>query len=350
MSEKILIIGGGLSGTILAWQLYFNDIDFLLIDNNLKNTSSKIAAGIYNPIVFKRFICSWKADLLIPYLDEFYSKIEEELKTKFHYKIEIHKCFSNNDEINLWKKKSQDFPNNLFMENEILENNNNGIKDTIGFGVVKNSGYLETEVFLEKSHKFFYVKNKLRNYEEKYKYNKITIENDFPDVSKVIFAEGYFASQNEFFPNLRFNFAKGELLEVIIQDFEVNYIISKNLFVFPKGNNKFLVGSTFDWTFEDEIPTEIKRDELIVLLNKVISNKSIIIDHKAGIRPATFDRRPFVGKSEVQDNYYIFNGMGAKAVLLAPYCSSILFDNLFNNKEIPYEINTIRCKKLNQND
>lgn len=345
MSEKILIIGGGLSGTILAWQLYFNDIDFLIIDNNLENTSSKVAAGIYNPIVFKRFICSWNADLLIPYLDDFYSKIEDILDIKFHYKIEIHKCFSNIDEINLWKKKSQEYPNNLFMESEILENNISGVKDIIGFGVVKNSGYVEAKVFLEQSHKFFSVKNKLRNYEEKYKYNKIEIENDFPDYSKVIFAEGYFASQNEYFPNLRFNFAKGELLEVEIEDLEINHIISKKLFIFPKGNKKFLVGSTFDWTFDDEMPTDVKREELIVLLNKVISNKYKITDHKAGIRPATFDRRPFVGKSEIESSYYIFNGMGAKAVLLAPYCSAILFDNLFNNKEIPYEINTIRCNK-----
>ncbi len=349
MDEKILIVGGGLSGTIFAWQLYFNNIDFVLINQEREYTSSKIAAGIYNPIVFKRFICSWQADLLIPYLDEFYTKIEEELKGKFHYKIDIYKCFTNNDEINLWKKKSADFPNLLYMDNNIIESNSDknllSIKNTIGFGVVKNSGYIETKDFLELSHKFFSVKNILRNYKEKYNYINYNEENSFLEFSKIIFAEGYYGEENPFFPDLRYNFAKGELLEVEIEDFDVNFIISKNLFIFPKGNNRFLIGSTFDWTFEDENPTEIKKNELIMSLEKIINKKYRIIEQRAGIRPATFDRRPFIGNSELNPNCYIFNGMGAKAVLLAPYCSSILFNNIFNGKDIPSEINVKRGKK-----
>lgn len=348
MSDKILIVGGGLSGTILAWHLYLNDVDFLLVNNERSNTSSKVAAGIYNPIVYKRFTASWQAELLVPFLDEFYSKIESVLEEKFHFKIDIYKILSNENEVELWKTKSKDFPNSLFMDENIIPNRyTNKIENNVGFGRVFNSGFVDTNKFLDLSHEYFSKIHKLKTCEILYKHinSDLKIENEA--FSNIIFAEGYYGENNPLFPNLRYNFAKGEVLEIDVENFEIDHIISKNLFMFPVAKNRYKVGASFQWTFEDEEPTEFEKNRLLDNLEKFLKSDYKVVGHKAGIRPATFDRRPFLGQSAIQDNAYIFNGMGAKAVLLAPYCASLLLDSIQNKTELPLDIDIRRIKKVN---
>ena len=62
------IVGWGLAGATMAWQLYFNKKSFMVYDST-KNYSTKTAAGIVNPIVFKRLTKSWQADTLMPYAE-----------------------------------------------------------------------------------------------------------------------------------------------------------------------------------------------------------------------------------------------------------------------------------------
>ena len=71
-----------------------------------------------------------------------------------------------------------------------------------------------------------------------------------------------------------------------------------------------------------------------------------IIEKKAGIRPATKDRRPFVGFHPSNKKIGIINGLGSKGISLAPYCTKILIDNIFNNKNINKEINIKRYISL----
>jgi glycine/D-amino acid oxidase-like deaminating enzyme len=49
-----------------------------------------------------------------------------------------------------------------------------------------------------------------------------------------------------------------------------------------------------------------------------------IIDHKASVRPANIERRPFVGFHPTLKNIGILNGMGTKGCSLAPiFCKAI---------------------------
>jgi glycine/D-amino acid oxidase-like deaminating enzyme len=56
-----------------------------------------------------------------------------------------------------------------------------------------------------------------------------------------------------------------------------------------------------------------------------------VIDHEAGIRPTSPDRRPMVGKHPVYDQLYIFNGLGAKGYMLAPSLAEMLCNALIHN-------------------
>ena len=75
-------MGQGLAGTILHFQLLERGKRVLVIDNNHEKSASVVAAGMYNPIVFKRVTKGWNVDKYSPYLVPFYSRLEQHLNNK----------------------------------------------------------------------------------------------------------------------------------------------------------------------------------------------------------------------------------------------------------------------------
>ena len=63
MPGKILIVGAGLAGTLTAWELKKRGVDVTLCDNN-SSSASKVAAGLFNPVSFKRVVEVWNASCL----------------------------------------------------------------------------------------------------------------------------------------------------------------------------------------------------------------------------------------------------------------------------------------------
>ena len=65
MITDYLIIGQGLAGSLLAWELIQRDCKVVIIDNGKEN-ASQVAAGLINPITGMRFVKSADVDTLLP--------------------------------------------------------------------------------------------------------------------------------------------------------------------------------------------------------------------------------------------------------------------------------------------
>ena len=79
MQINYLIIGQGISGTWLTYYLQKENKSFLVIDDNSPNSSSKIAAGIINPVTGRRMVTVWMADEILPFAWNAYQEIGNEL-------------------------------------------------------------------------------------------------------------------------------------------------------------------------------------------------------------------------------------------------------------------------------
>src|SRR5688572_9117860 len=79
MQVDYLIIGQGISGTWLSYYLQKEGRSFLVIDNNDRNAASRLAAGIINPVTGRRHVKVWMAEEIIPFAQEAYSMIGNEL-------------------------------------------------------------------------------------------------------------------------------------------------------------------------------------------------------------------------------------------------------------------------------
>ncbi len=91
------------------------------------------------------------------------------------------------------------------------------------------------------------------------------------------------------------------------------------MFLLPMGNQHFKAGSTYEWKDLTNEPTEAGRESIIQRLDKLIFANYTIKNHRAGIRPATSDRRPVLGFHPENKSISLFNGLGTKGVMLAPY-------------------------------
>jgi len=158
--------------------------------------------------------------------------------------------------------------------------------------------------------------------------------------SKIIFCDGVEAQNNPYWETLPFLPSKGEIL-TIKADMNLSHILNRKIFILPVGENLFKVGSTYSWKFENASPTEAAKAELITQLKSIIKIPFEVIDHTAAIRPTVKDRRPMIGLHKHYAQVGIFNGLGTKGCLLAPFFADHFAGYLSGKNELMEEVDVM---------
>ena len=343
-----IIVGQGIAGSVLALSLIKSGYTVCVIDKQDLSLSSRIAAGIWNPVVFKRLTKSWLADEVVPELIHFYEFFEKELNASFVNKRFILKPFSEEQEKTFWLKKAES--ENEFLDKSIYEDFK--VTDTYSiksYSKVLQAGNIDVTTFLDATKNYISKHHQL--IEEVFNHNILKrtnngIEYKSCSAKNIIFCEGHLISKNPYFNWIPFKPAKGEVLTIICNDLHLeNSIFNKGFFILPLGNNTYKVGATYEWENPTDMPTESKKQELITKLNNVISTPYQIVKHEAGVRPSVIDRRPVVGCHPEYNNVYVFNGFGTKAVMLAPYFAKQLVNFIQHHSAIDLAVNPSRFNK-----
>ena len=343
-----IIVGMGIAGVCFAEKLLQNKKSFYVIDNK-KTGSSKIAAGIFNPTVLKRYNMTWNGEQFHKNAITFFKKIENKYKKKIIFNHDILKIFSSISDQNNWVVASKKPLLKDFLDSKIHTKKIKGIKTEFGYGVVKKCGRISTLNMINGFKNKFknnllyedFDFKKLSSHENKIVYNNIVSKN-------IVFCEGYGITNNPFFKNLPVTGSKGEFLIVKISNFSLNKIIKRSsIFIMPLENEHYWVGATYDNLDKKNKPTQLKKEWLIEKLESIITLPYKIIDHKASMRPTTIDRRPMIGFHPDYKNIYLLNGLGSRGILLAPTLSHWLFDHIYKSEHIPQEVDIKRFKEVN---
>jgi len=345
---EFVIIGQGIAGTVLSWYLIEKNLNFLIINDPKKASSSSAALGVYNPITGKRFVETWKAKELINKTEKFYKKIENKLKTKILYKKNIYRPFHNNKNINDWQMKLESRTFKKYIKKLDIKSRYNLMNDDLGGIITKKSGYIDVTKFIKLSKK--YLKSNNHYKEIKIHPNDIVIKKKFIEFDKIktrnlIFCIGSDQNTNRFFSWLPFNLVKGETIDIEMK-IRLKEIIQKSILIIPTNKNLYKIGSTYEWNDFENKNTIKGINELKNKISAILDSKYNIINKKFGIRPASKDRRAFVGFHPQYKNIGIINGLGSKGVSLAPYCAENLLENILKNKLIDNEINIKRYISL----
>jgi glycine/D-amino acid oxidase-like deaminating enzyme len=322
-----LIVGQGIAGSILAWYLLKAGQRILVINNQLTNQASEIAAGLYNPITGRHLAKTWLADQLFPTMEKFYTEIENKLQVKLLYPYSLFRPFlSQQEQVNYVTKHTTDL-NNPYIQLVDAQYVTAPFYNPHGGMVIKQAGYLDTPCFLSSTRR--YLESLGLYKEEQFDYEQLQlgagVQYKGVQAGTIIFCEGAQAKTNPFFSYLPFRLVKGELLTIGLQE-ELASIYNGGLYIIPQPMKRAIVGSTYNWQDLSLVPTKQARDLLEGALQK------------AGVRPATFDRRPFIGIHPEYPSISIFNGLGTKGVSLAPYLAEQFVAHLLEKKDLPKEV------------
>lgn len=345
-----IIVGNGLAGISFAEIAIQNNNSIMVFDDN-SQPSSKIAGGLYNPVVLKRFSEVWKAKEQLEIAFPLYNTIEKKLNVVFDYKTPIYRRLASIEEQNNWFQAA-DKPNlSSFLSLTLINSKLPNVNSSFGFGEVLETGYLDVATLIEAYINYLIGINCYST--ERFDYDKIIFLDNhiqYKDVEAkhIIFAEGFGMHSNPFFNNLPLDGTKGELIVIKAPNLNLNVVVKSNIFIVPLGNDYYKVGATYDWKDKSNNPTQEGKNELVDNLKDLISCEFEIVNHFAGVRPTVKDRRPLVGSHFKHKYLHILNGLGTRGVMLGPYLAQQLFNNLTKNVPLEDEININRIyKKLN---
>lgn len=341
-NNKILIVGAGLAGVNAFFALREAGYDVDVIHNSNLPMSSKIAAGTWNPVAFRKMIPSWKAELFADELKSRYQNLEKEWDVQFHGYLPTRKILTSKEEQDYWVQKSKS-ETSRFLDGTLITDPSGSV-----LGDLKEAGRMDIPYFLKMALKKINDVSKLidepfdfeqlKQHEDTWKYKDDTY-------SKVLFCEGNTINKNLFFSWVPMRPVKGQVLQVYAPSWKLDYVLKKNVFILPLGSDEYLIGATYEWDDLTWEPTQKGKEILVEKLEKVMGNEYEVVHQRAGIRPASPDRRPIIGEHPEKKGLWVFNGLGSKGVFLAPLCSKWIVECWQGKQSIPDEVDLRRWIK-----
>ena len=288
-------------------------------------------------------------DELFPVMVETHQELDEQLGIQsLHHDFPILKPISSKDEVTEWKQVIEEgrlFPYVDSIEETVPSGPLNN--DIFASVTIKKSGFVRIEKLLLAYRE--YLKESSKLIEEGFDHSSVELHQngvgyESIKADRIIFSEGRFISENPYFSWVPFKPTKGQILTVRANSsLTPDRIYNQQFLLFPtEEKDIFKLGATYEWDKLDEIPTAASTQELLAKAKKALSVQFEVLEEKAAIRPTVIDRRPVIGVHPEHENLFLFNGMGTKGVMIAPYFAKQLVSMIYDNGELDKEANLNR--------
>jgi glycine oxidase len=297
MSSGILIVGQGLAGTVLAWEFERAGIPFQIVDAGHAAASSRIAAGIINPITGQRIVKSWRVDSLLPVARESYCVFEKVLGLTLWREMRVRRLYLNEGERRVLAEKQA--------RGELADYA--GANDGDGFWI-EGAAQVDVAAMISAARARWLAAGVLREQRVDF----ATVRNGH---ELVIDCTGSGAGPFNFVP---WQYSKGECLTVTIDGLAPDVVLNRGHWILPLGNRTAKVGATHCPGRRDLNLTPEARVALEAGLATMTSQAYEVTEQQVGIRTYLGDKRPVVGRHPADAGLGILNGLGAKGTLFAP--------------------------------
>lgn len=343
MSIDVLIVGQGLAGSLLAWELIQQGLRVLVIDNGTMN-ASQVAAGLINPVTGQRLVKQAGIEFLLPTALTCYQQLANRFRQPFFKPLPMLRILKNPLEQQSAQKRLLQADYQGFLSD--VQNASNAIAAPYGVLLQNQTGYLNTNALLTQIKRFLIENASYR--QDVFDYDEVCIQ---PSLSwrniqpkHLVFCEGRHAVQNPWFGSLPFQLAKGEILHCHSQGIQQQHILNYGHWLIPNGEHQFKLGASFESGKTDTQATMQAEQTLLQSLSKVLPDLQPIsvLDQQVGIRPTTLDKQPLIGSHPRFANLHIFNGFGAKGSLLIPWYARQFAQYLLQNSTLPVNANINR--------
>ena len=338
-----LILGQGLAGSLLAWQLIHAGQRVCVIDDAHRSSSTQVAAGLINPLAGMRFNRRPQTEDWLFAGDRCYATLTERFNSPFFHPLPMLRLFRSAQQRRFHARRRQDpassdLLTDAFQPADCPE----PVHAPDGGFVQKRTGYVDLPALLAKLRHWLQESGSLLERELSY----AEIEADATGVNvaglrahRLVFCEGARLRFNPWFRQLPLAPDKGEILNLRVAGWQPRHIINGAHWVVPLQNGELRLGATHEHYLLDNGVTVAGRRTLIAGLDALLPSAypKLVTQHQAGIRPATRDRYPLLGRHAEQPSLWVFNGFGAHGTLVIPWYAERFCAHLLHGDKLPPE-------------
>ncbi len=329
----LLIIGGGLAGTTLAWRLWERGQPFLLVDRDAPVTASKIAAGLVTPITGMRLGLSWRYALFHAEAVAFYCALEARLGRALYHETPVVRLLRSEWQAGIWAKRCDrpeyapylQPPHATLVDPEVFAQPFGGFEQRPG-------GWLDTAAYLNASRAFFESLGCWRT-------GEVGAIDETPDAVRwndrefatAIWCTGWQAAQKPELSGVPFQSARGTILTLRADTRGETRVISGACWLVPRGDGSLRAGPTYEVPFtEPHTPSPEALAGLEQKLGDLLRVDVRITDRQTAVRPIVRGREALLGRLPGRAHQACFNGLASKGVLRAPWLAQHLVAHLLD--------------------
>ncbi len=326
---SVHVVGFGLAGALLAWELRKLDVHVTIEDLGESETSSRVAAGMITPITGRRLKPTWRGAELFDVAHSMYAEIEAAHGIQLWQDWTLRRVFREEIMREWFHERLQRGEYEPLAINEILPGVHDGVEYPHGGFSHDGVATINIPLMIETVRKTF-EKTALRS---------------SGNVDITVHCTGYRAHTDELWSWLPIEPSKGEILDVAIPGLHLDHVLTNGTWLLPIGGEQYRIGATHDWDDHDPYPTDDGKRRLLEAAQQLVQRTIIVDGHRAAVRPSTKFKRPLVGLHPLDSTQAVFNGLGTKGALQAPWAAQQLARHLVLGEPLDHEIDIQRWWK-----
>lgn len=323
MRAPLLIVGQGLAGTLLGHACERAGLAFEIADAGHAGAASCVGAGIINPITGQRIVKSRGIDVLRAPALAMYRELEAVLGVALVREMRVRRLFRDETERRVFTEKAA--------RGDLAPYADACAADADGFWI-EGALRIDTAALITAARERWLRAGILR--EERVELAKALREHEI-----VIACTG--AGETKAWGGVPCVLASGHILRVAVAGLASDVILNRGHWALPTVPGEARVGATYVRGGEADAP--VARAELECSAGELLGRGTFsVLGQDAGLRVTTGDRMPIAGYDPAERRLGIFNGLGSKGALLAPWLASQWVDQLTSGRAFAAEIDVGR--------
>ena len=329
MRPDILVLGQGLGGTLLAWELERAGIGFRLVDPGHDAAATTAAAGIINPITGRRLVKSWRVEALLPAARAVYGDLAAQLGVPLWRDLRVRRRFADERERATWAEKNARGELAPFA----------GAGDAEGFWI-EPAARVDLGALLGAARRRWRAMGRLRTE----RFDAVDLAAALAEHAAVIDCTGRAATRTAEFRFVPWEFSHGEMLELAVAGLAPDVVLNRRHWIVPVGAGVAWVGATHTPGVREVAPTPAARFALEASARDLLGDAHpfVVTGQRAGVRVNLPDKRPVAGRHPSSPRLGLCNGLGAKGALWAPLLARQWVNHLTTGAGFDPEIDVTR--------
>jgi glycine/D-amino acid oxidase-like deaminating enzyme len=343
-----LIVGQGLAGSALAWHLIHAGQRVGVFDDGHKSASSAVAAGLVNPLAGMRFNRRPELNDWLAAADRWYATLAVAFGRPLFHHLPMLRLFRSLQQQRFHARRRQDPASRPLLDDGFsAEDCPEDISAPYGGFIQHRTGYVDMPLLLDVLRDWLQRRGAL--VEGEVDPARIGLHGGGVDANglcatRLVFCDGARLRTNPWFSGLPLQPDKGEILDLEAGEWRPRHIINGAHWLLPMDNGEIRLGATHEHHEIDCLPTAAGKRQLLAGLLALRPRAAAprVVRHQAGIRPASADRYPLIGRHRDHAPLWVFNGFGARGALTIPWYAERLSAHLQSASALPSEVDIRR--------